>query len=434
MSIEAYQANTVKEYKAPEAVKPPEPVEQYQARTLDPPAPVAKTITPDTPPKAINAEQSQITIDHGNGTRPVPDSGLDDFLGALVGGFLEGLLDTQPAGSGDKKPDAPGNNTPPTGSGKTGAPGDGKGAPQTGDKQVVVKGGDTLGKIAAENGVTLQQLKDANPDLFKNGKDADGKNRRADGGLIYPGDKVKIPGKGDPKPADPKADGKGDPQKTDPKPTPKPDTPKPETGDKIGHKVKFSSVADPHVTTGNGRKFDNHEAGDFVLAKSKTGNLLVEAHNDKLPGDSGLWQTKGGIKTDGDVVDYDAASNSLTVNGKAVPFKPGDRIDLPGGGYVQTSNDKLPNGTPFNRVQVHTKEGDDVYMLRFIRPNGGAYLDFAGSISGNRDKNDVKGLAGALNGSGNSANDLQERDGTVTQDVNAFVNDWKVKDGENILK
>lgn len=60
-------------------------------------------------------------------------------------------------------------------------------------KEVTVKAGDTLNKIAKANGMTLADLKEANPDLFKNGPDSSGKRRMTGGDLIYPGDKVKLP-------------------------------------------------------------------------------------------------------------------------------------------------------------------------------------------------------------------------------------------------
>ncbi|MNK69653.1 LysM domain protein [compost metagenome] len=69
-------------------------------------------------------------------------------------------------------------------------------------KTVTVKPGDTLSKIARENGVTLNQLKEANPNLFKDGKDSGGKTRSAGGNLIYPGDQVQIPQKPSPTASD----------------------------------------------------------------------------------------------------------------------------------------------------------------------------------------------------------------------------------------
>lgn len=222
-------------------------------------------------------------------------------------------------------------------------------------------------------------------------------------------------------------------QKKPAPPTPVKPPAHPPTGHKLGHKVTFTSVADPHVTTGNGKKFDNNVRGDIVLAKSKSGDLEVQAQNGSIPGDPGIWQTKGAVKTNGDVVKYDAASNTVYVNGKKVPFKAGEKIDLPSGGYVQMTHDRLDTGTPFNRLQVHTKQGDDVYMLNFQRKNGGHQLDIVGNISANRMSDDVTGAAGADDGDKNQANDLKTRDGRVTTDLNAFLNDWKAKPGESLF-
>lgn len=63
---------------------------------------------------------------------------------------------------------------------------------QDGPAEMVVKAGDTLSSIARQNKISLQQLKELNPELFKDGKDAGGKKRAADGHWIYPGDKIKL--------------------------------------------------------------------------------------------------------------------------------------------------------------------------------------------------------------------------------------------------
>lgn len=62
----------------------------------------------------------------------------------------------------------------------------------TGEHVTVVKG-DTLSKMAARLGVSLADLKAANPGLCKEGVDGQGHHRKANGDLIYPGDVVKNP-------------------------------------------------------------------------------------------------------------------------------------------------------------------------------------------------------------------------------------------------
>jgi len=213
---------------------------------------------------------------------------------------------------------------------------------------------------------------------------------------------------------------------------PEPAKPEPEAREKLGKKTKFASVADPHVTTNDGLKFDNDQKGDFVLARSDKGDLTIQAHQGEIPGDDGVWQRNAAVKTDGDVVKYDADSNTVNINGKDYPFKAGQKIPLEGGGYVQMTADKLENGTKFNRLQVHTAQGDDVYMLNFHR-KGGNYLDIVGQFSPNREKGEIAGSAGTIDGDGNPANDMRTRSGQITSDREAFIDSWRVDQKESLL-
>lgn len=57
---------------------------------------------------------------------------------------------------------------------------------------VVVRSGDTLGKIAARHGISLSQLQELNPELFQEGSDVRGRRRAQNGHWIYPGDQVRL--------------------------------------------------------------------------------------------------------------------------------------------------------------------------------------------------------------------------------------------------
>lgn len=209
-----------------------------------------------------------------------------------------------------------------------------------------------------------------------------------------------------------------------PKPHPKaPERPAP----KLGHNYTITSLADPHVTAADGRRFDNSQVGKFVLAESKLGDLKVETDNKHLPGDKGVWQTQAAIQAGKNVIKYDAASNVIHLNGRNIPFKPGETIKLPGGGSITTSNDVI-NGQPLHRVQVHTDKGDTLSFLNFQHFGGGRYLDVALNISGKRAVGEVSGIGGVV-----GKNELATRDGKATNDVERLANSWRVTNEDNLF-
>lgn len=203
--------------------------------------------------------------------------------------------------------------------------------------------------------------------------------------------------------------------------------------EKMGKPQKFLSVADPHITTADGGKYDNKKQGDFVLAKSDSGDLMVQTRQEPIKGSTGVWQTQGAVKTDGNTVNFDAASKTVTINGKAYPFEAGKDIQLPGGGHVKMSKDKFDTGVPYDRLEIFTKDGDKINMLN-IKRNGSQYLDVSGTISGERESGSVKGTVGAMDADTSSANDMVMRDGKTTSNLDAMLDDWRVRSGESLLK
>jgi hypothetical protein len=73
------------------------------------------------------------------------------------------------------------------------------GIPET----VKIKSGDTLGNLVAKYQVTYDKLKELNPEIFKEGKDAKGRKRAEDGHWIYPGDVIRLRAETATKPASP---------------------------------------------------------------------------------------------------------------------------------------------------------------------------------------------------------------------------------------
>lgn len=203
----------------------------------------------------------------------------------------------------------------------------------------------------------------------------------------------------------------------------------------LGKKQTIRSVADPHITSADGLKYDNKLPGDFVLASSNKGNFDVQIRQGTLPGDSGVWQTAAAVKTDGHVVQYDGQRNVINIDGKDHPFKAGQRIPLSDGAYVQMSREANPGDgqtRAFDRVQVHTAQGDDVYMLNFAR-GANRQLDLRVDVAGTRLDGEVSGIGGRVDRDTIASNDLVMRDGSVTTNADAAANSWRLKAGESIL-
>lgn len=137
-------------------------------------------------------------------------------------------------------------------------------------KTITVKAGDTLSKIARENGVSLADLKEANPHLFKDGKDSGGKTRSAGGNLIYPGDQVKIPQK----PAETGATEKKDEAKTE--------TPKDSEKAKETEKPKETEKSKESEKTKETDKTKETEKADESAAEKTVAEAKKTIDNAKL--------------------------------------------------------------------------------------------------------------------------------------------------------
>lgn len=57
---------------------------------------------------------------------------------------------------------------------------------------IVIQRGDSLSRVASRYHLSLAQLRSLNPQLFTSGTDETGKKRAADGGLIYPGEAIRL--------------------------------------------------------------------------------------------------------------------------------------------------------------------------------------------------------------------------------------------------
>jgi hypothetical protein len=191
----------------------------------------------------------------------------------------------------------------------------------------------------------------------------------------------------------------------------------------------FSSVGDPHETTGDGLKFDNQKTGNFDLLRSASGDLLVQ--NEQGPDQSGRWpgatlNHKVAVKDGNDVVKYDGVGKTMDINGKQVPVpKNGETVQLPGGGSVVGTADGFKVMThKHDEIDVHQRDG---------------YIDITGTL-GDRMGSEVRGALGAFDADNDQSNDLKGRtgDGIIGKPgdkgaIDKFEEAWRAQPGENLF-
>jgi hypothetical protein len=135
-----------------------------------------------------------------------------------------------------------------------------EGIPET----LKIKSGDTLGSLVAKYQVSYDQLKELNPEIFKEGKDAQGRKRANDGHWIYPGDVIRLRTASAAKPATPPV--------TTPAPTPTA-TATTANGKVVeAAKAAINEAAIIPATASNGR-----ELSEQVLSKAQEMLKLIPA-------------------------------------------------------------------------------------------------------------------------------------------------------------
>lgn len=191
---------------------------------------------------------------------------------------------------------------------------------------------------------------------------------------------------------------------------------------------KFSSVGDPHETTGDGGKFDNMEEGNFVKARSASGDFELQTVQGRDV--SGRWPNAtvnhaAAVKSGNDVVAYNGIDKTLTINGEAKELKPGQSYDLPGGGKVNVTD---------KGVTITTQAGDVVDITQ--RDN---YIDVRGEVGPDRKDGEIRGSLGVFDADTDASNDLVSRDGTVMGNMkdqavlDKFIEEWRTKPEENLF-
>jgi hypothetical protein len=189
----------------------------------------------------------------------------------------------------------------------------------------------------------------------------------------------------------------------------------------------FSSVGDPHETTGDGLKFDNMKHGDFVKLKSADNDFVLQTRQKpyaKNP--EATVNTAAGVKLGADKAFYDGETNTLTINGEKVPMKPTRTINLKDGGTVQIHDHGLRLTSPV---------GDVVNITRHP-----LYIDVTGMVSEKRKDGEIRGSLGAFDSDTQRDNELMGRSGTRPignpnnpYDRDDFLEEWRVRPYEDDL-
>lgn len=195
-----------------------------------------------------------------------------------------------------------------------------------------------------------------------------------------------------------------------------------EVGDKPITGRKFSSVGDPHETTGDGLKFDNMAVGDFVKLQSASGDFVLQTRQEPwVKNPKATVNTMAAMKLGNDTVVFDGKSNSITVNGQKVDLKPGQEMKLPDGGSLKATKDG---------IEVTSAKGDKVTVQ-----DKGTYIDVTGEVGPNRKDGEIRGSLGNFDNDTDKSNELMGRNGTKNfgKDVDGFIEEWRAKNGESLL-
>lgn len=189
----------------------------------------------------------------------------------------------------------------------------------------------------------------------------------------------------------------------------------------------FSSVGDPHETTGDGLKFDNMKHGDFVKLKSVSNDFVLQTRQKPyVKNPEATVNTAAGVKLGEDKAFYDGETNTLTVNGEKVSMTPTRTINLKDGGKIQISD---------NGLRLTSPQGDAVNIVRHA-----SYIDVTGTISEFRQDGEIRGSLGAFDSDNDRDNELMGRFGTKPignpsnpYDRDDFLEEWRVRPYEDDL-
>ncbi len=194
--------------------------------------------------------------------------------------------------------------------------------------------------------------------------------------------------------------------------------------------TSFSSVGDPHETSGDGLRYDNQRSGFFVGLQSDgveyegPWRLMLQKEHRRadelgLPWGSFTVNVAAALQVGPAWVRYRADGDALEVDGQRVLLPQGATRPLAGGGTLSRAS---------NVLTVTSPVGDTVSFT-----DQGRYLDIHGNLSFLRGSQRVKGSLGCFDADQMRANDMCLRDGTLTLNTERFLDAWTVARGESLF-
>lgn len=187
---------------------------------------------------------------------------------------------------------------------------------------------------------------------------------------------------------------------------------------------------DPHLFTTDGRVFDFHGHGEFIVTKSTVDNFEVQVRQENLHiiKAQATVNTALAVQTGKDIICVTAGPQRLYINNvlRSLDFS---MIALQDGASVEKVIEK---GYP--ELVITTSKQDEI-RIRLDNGFNGSYIDYTIALNNER-AGKVKGLLG--NADGDPANDLQSANGQVIQPLfdqlyPGFANAWRVQQAQSLF-
>lgn len=197
------------------------------------------------------------------------------------------------------------------------------------------------------------------------------------------------------------------------------------------HLVRFDHVGSSQIPTSSNGRYDFQAGGEFVLFKSTTDGMVVQARFVASPGSPSISVTKAAaFDLDGDrvMVDIDSPLLRVRVDGAVNALTVGLPVVLPGGG-------ELERFTPANgQDQVIARWGDGSSMAITLSPSpDGGLLNLYPELTAGR-SGKVQGLMGNANGI--IGDDYNLRDGAPADPADlytVYANSWRISQAESLF-